>query len=55
MPRRLDMREAGFEAAFEALLAAKRDARIGSWIEARRNTLLDAGELVVDLSPIRGS
>ena len=38
----------------ESLLTAKRDTRIGAWLDARRESLLDAGELQVDLSPIRG-
>jgi len=47
--------EQRLEAKRDTLLAAKRDARVGSWVNERREALLDAGELVVDLSPIRGS
>ncbi len=39
----------------EDLLAAKREARIGAWMEARRTALVEAGELVINLQPIRGS
>ncbi len=39
----------------EELLAAKREARIGAWIEARRAALVEAGELVLNMEPIRGS
>jgi peptidyl-prolyl cis-trans isomerase D len=38
----------------EELLAAKRDARIGAWIEARREALEKSGDLVVNLKPVRG-
>jgi peptidyl-prolyl cis-trans isomerase D len=39
----------------EELLAAKREARIGAWIEARRAALVESGELVINLEPIRRS
>jgi peptidyl-prolyl cis-trans isomerase D len=36
------------------LLSAKREARIGTWIEARREALVKSGDLVVNLEPVRG-
>jgi peptidyl-prolyl cis-trans isomerase D len=39
----------------EELLNAKREARIGAWIEARRAALVESGDLVVNLGPVRGS
>jgi hypothetical protein len=39
----------------EELLSAKREERIGAWMEARRTALVEAGELVINLQPIRGS
>jgi peptidyl-prolyl cis-trans isomerase D len=38
----------------EDLLSAKREARIGTWIEARREALMKSGDLVVNLQPVRG-
>lgn len=39
----------------EDLLTAKREARIGAWMEAHRTALVESGELVINLEPIRGS
>ena len=39
----------------EELLEAKRNARIGAWIEARRDALMKSGELVLNLEAVRGS
>jgi peptidyl-prolyl cis-trans isomerase D len=39
----------------EELLTAKREARIGAWMEARRTALVESGELVINMDPIRGS
>jgi len=39
----------------EELLTAKREARIGAWMEARRTALVESGELLINLEPIRGS
>jgi peptidyl-prolyl cis-trans isomerase D len=38
----------------EELLEAKRNERIGAWIEARRDALVKSGELVLNLEAIRG-
>ena len=50
-----DSIEQRLEARRQTLLEAKRDARLTAWIDEHRSRLLDAGELQVDLSPIRGS
>jgi peptidyl-prolyl cis-trans isomerase D len=47
--------DAQVEKKREELLEAKREARIGAWIEARRATLVKSGELLVNLETIRGS
>jgi peptidyl-prolyl cis-trans isomerase D len=39
----------------EQLLEAKRSARTEAWIDARRDALVEAGELVVNLAPIQRS
>jgi peptidyl-prolyl cis-trans isomerase D len=38
----------------EELLEAKRNERIGAWIEARRDALVKSGELVLNLEAVRG-
>jgi peptidyl-prolyl cis-trans isomerase D len=38
----------------EELLEAKRNERIGAWIEARRDALVKSGDLVLNLEAIRG-
>jgi parvulin-like peptidyl-prolyl isomerase len=38
----------------EELLSAKREERIGAWLEARRSALSESGDLVVNLAPIQG-
>jgi parvulin-like peptidyl-prolyl isomerase len=40
---------ARLDAAREELQVAKRDLRIDDWLDVRRGSLIDAGELVVDL------
>ncbi len=39
----------------EELLAQKREARIGTWLEAQRDVLEKSGDLIVNLEAIRGS
>jgi len=41
--------EARLDAAREELQLAKRDVRIDDWLDERRGSLIDSGELVVDL------
>jgi peptidyl-prolyl cis-trans isomerase D len=38
----------------EELLSAKRDSRIGAWLEARRDALVQSGQLVLNLQAVRG-
>jgi len=38
----------------EELLSAKRDSRIGAWLEARRDALVKSGQLVLNLQAVRG-